>query len=220
MQKKEGISVRKPYSRMFFVICAMLMVLSAGAGATLAYLTDDAQAENVITIGDVSIDLTEPAWDPASGKNLVPDAAVPKNPRVTNTGSLDAWVFLRVSIPVKNISAVDADTKRKLPAADMELFRFEADSNWELVSENRTASAADYVYGYRTTVAPGSSTTEFFREVSLVNYLEGELNPEEQFTIPVEAVAIQWNAERAEAGLKKIYEECLKQEESNAKEGI
>ena len=83
-----------------------------------------------------------------------------------------------------------------------------------------SADTAEYVYGYETTVAPGESTTELFREVKLVNYLEGELDTEEKFVIPVEAVAIQWNVEQADAGLERIYGEYLKQEETNEKEGI
>ena len=183
-------------------------------------MTDAHQAENVITIGDVSIDLTEDEWNPEEGEDLIPQAVIPKNPEVTNTGSLDAWVFLRVSIPVRNISVVDPDTQRKLSAADTELFTFEPDGNWELVSEVVSADTAEYVYGYETTVAPGESTTELFREVKLVNYLEGELDTEEKFVIPVEAVAIQWNVEQADAGLERIYGEYLKQEETNEKEGI
>ncbi len=208
------------HSKLIMAAAAILALAAAGTGASVAWMTDAHQAENVITIGDVSIDLTEDEWNPEEGEDLIPQAVIPKNPEVTNTGSLDAWVFLRVSIPVRNISVVDPDTQRKLSAADTELFTFEPDGNWELVSEVVSADTAEYVYGYETTVAPGESTTELFREVKLVNYLEGELDTEEKFVIPVEAVAIQWNVEQADAGLERIYGEYLKQEETNEKEGI
>lgn len=213
-------SVKNLHSKLIMAAAAILALAAAGTGASVAWMTDAHQAENVITIGDVSIDLTEDEWNPEEGEDLIPQAVIPKNPEVTNTGSLDAWVFLRVSIPVRNISVVDPDTQRKLSAADTELFTFEPDGNWELVSEVVSADTAEYVYGYETTVAPGESTTELFREVKLVNYLEGELDTEEKFVIPVEAVAIQWNVEQADAGLERIYGEYLKQEETNEKEGI
>lgn len=212
--------MKNMHSKLIMAAAAILALAAAGTGASVAWMTDAHQAENVITIGDVSIDLTEDEWNPEEGEDLIPQAVIPKNPEVTNTGSLDAWVFLRVSIPVRNISVVDPDTQRKLPAADTELFTFEPDGNWELVSEVVSADTAEYVYGYETTVAPGESTTELFREVKLVNYLEGELDTEEKFVIPVEAVAIQWNVEQADAGLERIYGEYLKQEETNEKEGI
>lgn len=213
-------SVKNTHSKLIMAAAAILALAAAGTGASVAWMTDAHQADNIITVGDVSIDLTEDEWNPEEGKDLIPQAVIPKNPEVTNTGSLDAWVFLRVSIPVRNISVVNPDTQRKLPAADTELFSFEPDGNWELVSEVVSADTAEYVYGYKTTVAPGESTTELFQEVKLVNYLEGELDTEEKFVITVEAVAIQWNAERADAGLEKIYGEYLKQEETNEKEGI
>lgn len=69
-----------------FVI-ALITMASLGVGATMAYFTDSASAENVITMGKVDIDLDEPNFDPDDDDNeitnVVPNQAIVKDPTIT-----------------------------------------------------------------------------------------------------------------------------------------
>lgn len=190
-------------------------------GLTMAYMSDKDQTTNVITVGDVTVDLTETNWKPETGVNILPRTEVAKNPEVTNTGSVDAWIFLKVRSPKKNIITVDNKTKRKKPAADVELFSFTSNSKWELVSKTDKGSEVEYVYGYKDIVKTKEKTQSLFDSVTMVNYLEGSIDKKEKLTLPVEAMAVQWNVDKADVGLKKIYEYYLSQDkyDQNTKTG-
>ncbi len=210
----------KHYKKTAAAVLGCMGIFLASAGITNAFLQKPAgRLDNVVTPGSIGTELTEPLWKKEAGKDLVPGQAVSKNPMVTNTGENDSWVFLRVDVPVRRISLVDPETKRKTEKKDRELLSFQADTDaWELVEKKTDAGAAHYVYGFKKILPKGASTPPLFGEVAFVNYLEGELNPEEVLTMPIEAVAIQSNVENAYAGLKSVYQEYLEQETADGKE--
>ena len=167
--------------------------------------------ENRITLGKIDVQLTETKWRPEKGKQLVPKSKVDKNPAVTNTGKNEAWVFLRVQIPSKKMVLVDPVSRKKREAAKTELFSFKADASWELIEREEHESETIYTYGYRSILPPGQTTTALFESVTLVNYLEGELDEEEELFIPVETMAIQTNVCDPGAGLQTVYQQYLQQ---------
>lgn len=80
---------------------AVILVLTAVAGASLAYLTDKDEAENVFTVGNVDIELTEPNWDKDGGGedeavDAYPGEPLAKDPTVTNNGENPCFVRLSV----------------------------------------------------------------------------------------------------------------------------
>lgn len=203
----------------------LLLVLTAAVGCstfglTMAYMTDSEQNTNVITVGDVTVDLTETKWNPENGKDILPLETVEKNPQVTNTGSVNTWIFLKVKNPKKNIITVNNTSKRKNASATVELFSFTANSKWELLSKTESDSEVEYLYGYKDVVTPGQTTQSLFDSVTAVNYMEGSLGENDALNIPIEAMAIQWNVDKADVGLKKIYDYYLNQKAVNDKEGI
>ena len=203
----------------------LLLVLTAAVGCstfglTMAYMTDSEQNTNVITVGDVTVDLTETKWNPENGKDILPLETVEKNPQVTNTGSVNTWIFLKVKNPKKNIITVNNTSKRKNASANVELFSFTANSIWELLSKTESDSEVEYLYGYKDVVTPGQTTQSLFDSVTAVNYMEGSLGENDALNIPIEAMAIQWNVDKADVGLKKIYDYYLNQKAVNDKEGI
>lgn len=208
------------YKKTAAAILGCMGIFLASAGVTNAFLQKPAgRLDNAVTPGGIGTELTEPLWKKEAAKDLVPGQAVSKNPIVTNTGKNDSWVFLRVDVPVRRISLVDPATKRKTEKKDTELLSFQADQDaWELVEKKTDVGAAHYVYGFKKILRKGASTPPLFGEVGFVNYLEGELDPREVLTMPIEAVAIQSNAENADAGLKAVYQAYLAQETADGKE--
>lgn len=94
------------------VLLSVVLLGTVGIGATLAYFTDNDSAGNVITMGHVDIELTEPAWDSQAGdegiSNIVPGQSIAKDPTITlQEGSLDAYV--RVKLEIEGLESEKAD---------------------------------------------------------------------------------------------------------------
>lgn len=82
-------------------LAASMAVLAVG-GSSLAYFTDTDSADNVFTVGNIKIDLTEPNWDEegeAEAEYMYPGEPVAKDPTVTNTGANPAVVRIKVTFP-------------------------------------------------------------------------------------------------------------------------
>lgn len=209
----------KKYKKVLVAVFGCIGIFLASAGLTNAFLQKSMnELDNTITPGSIDLVLTEPLWKKEDASDLLPGQTVSKNPMVTNTGDNDSWVFLRVDVPVKNIRLVDPETKRKTEKMDTELLSFEADTSWELVSRTIDTDAVHYVYGFNKILKAGASTDALFSHVTIVNYLEGEIDPEEILTMPIEAVAIQANVESAGTGISAVYQEYLSQEAADGKE--
>lgn len=177
--------------------CAVVSALALGVGGTLAYLTDNETHTNTFTVGNVHVDLLEPSWPQADeNKNGVPDAAedlvpneeVAKDPKVQNTGENDAIVFMRVTVPMKDVSLV-ADDGTVANHAVQELFYMKQNSdaisvhnnnfnpNWiELTSKevtyqdpsaNPKTGQKVYVFGYKTALKGNNNTGEPVGEAAL-----------------------------------------------------
>lgn len=80
-----------------FLVVALIAVTAAG---TLAYFTDKDEKDNVFTVGNVDIVLTEEQWD-AAGKTdapeVYPNEALAKDPVVTNNGKNPCFVRIKVT---------------------------------------------------------------------------------------------------------------------------
>lgn len=81
----------------FLAAIAVILAAIAAVGASLAYFTDQKTAQNTFTIGNVKIELTEPAWK--DGAKLLPGIPVGKDPTVTNTGLAPCLVRVQVQWP-------------------------------------------------------------------------------------------------------------------------
>ncbi len=201
----------------FAALCGCLGVFLLSAGTTNAFLQrTTGQLDNEVTPGSIEAAMTESLWKEEDARDLSPGRTIAKNPSVTNTGENPSWVFLRVDVPVKRIIVVDQETKRKGEKKEVPLLTFQAEGSWSLVEEKREEGKISYVYGYQDILSPGESTPALFQEATLANYLEGELDPEEAFEMPVGAASIQSNVEGGDP--QSVYQEYLSQEAADGKE--
>ncbi len=98
-------------------------LLCAGAAAavivfTAAFLISYDETTNVFVAGNVKIVLSEykyPGNDSPTVKDLIPYQTIEKNPVVTNTGTSDAYIFLRLTVPAAQVTELD-EYGRKLTA--------------------------------------------------------------------------------------------------------
>ena len=102
-------------------ILACGLISALALSGTMAYLTDNESHTNTVQVsGNVRLDLVEENWDETdSDNNGVPDAAqktvpnqqIPKDPKVINTGENPMFVFLRMTVPVKDVTKVTDNGK-------------------------------------------------------------------------------------------------------------
>lgn len=81
--------------------CALVAVVLTFR-ISFSYLMDAERKDNVITIGNVDVELSEPSYTDSS--IVAAGDAPPKNPLLINKGTEDEYVFLRVAVPKKNVT--------------------------------------------------------------------------------------------------------------------
>ena len=132
-------------------ICLVAVIAAmAIAGASLAYFTAEDSAENVFTVGNVAIDLTEPNWDETGkveAEDVYPGEPLAKDPTVTNTGKNPC--FVRISVTgwdsLKNAKLSDQDITYRTDYVD------------EKLGENWVKHTDGYFY-YTKVLQPGETT--------------------------------------------------------------
>ena len=69
--------------------------------------------ENKITIGNISINLTEGDFDPDTTYPVVPGNVVNKAPKIANDGNRDEFVFMTVTVPKAQVTLLDESDANK-----------------------------------------------------------------------------------------------------------
>lgn len=156
------------------VALCLVVALAATAiiGGTLAYFTDSEQADNVFTVGNVDITLTEPNWD-ASGKldapNAYPGEALKKDPTVANTGANPCFVRIKVE-------GLDVLGQNNMITI-------------EGLSENWTE--LNGYYYYNTVLEAGQSTGALFQQIRIPTSVTNGFNGNYDVVVTAEAVQAQ-----------------------------
>ena len=156
------------------LVTALVGVLAVGS--IFAFFTDKDTATNEFTVGNVSIDLTEPNWNPDNGKDLVPNQTVKKDPTITNDGVNDEYVFAKVTVPNAAVTAATKDGE-VLPEANEDLFYYEVNSGWTLINTAEEEGQTVYTYVWGTADKPtalkkNAKTSAIFDSVTFINLVE------------------------------------------------
>lgn len=183
---------RKNLKKVIVAGAAIAVMLVGGASA---YFTATDDATNTWTVGNVAIDLQEPAYDASEKDNITPNQQLDKDPVVENTGSNEAFIFVKFSIPKASVKTVGSDGK-PTEASVQELFDYTVNDNWTLIDEASGTDSNTYIYAYGTEeqclgVDPEETTAVVFKDgkIKFKNVLEGQVDS--SLTLPVYAYAIQ-----------------------------
>lgn len=168
-------------------LCSVIGALAVGG--TSAYLTDYGKTTNTFTVGKVDIDLKEPNWNPEDHTKIVATEEMKKDPQITNVGKNDAYVYMEVSVPVKNVITANADGSRK-EAGATELFSWNKSASWTLMGSKTVGTNKVYLYNYNKVVKPTETTEALFKTITFANVVEGQVD-EQQLDVDVRAYAIQ-----------------------------
>ena len=209
------------------ILCTASIVGVIGVAGVMAYLTDVDTASNTLTTGQVKIDLQEPLWDtgtdsnnndiPDYAENIAPNSTITKDPQVKNTGKNNAYIYLKVTVPAKEVITVNDDgtPKNNGTATATQLFTYDLaqNSKWvEITAERKTNRNSEtnkiesytYVYYYNEEVAPNATTDKLFTQVKYANVIEGQ-NDNATVNIDIQAYAIQSENLPANTTIEQAY---------------
>ncbi len=141
--------------------CAVTLVV---VGVIRAYFTEVEVKENKITIGNISINLTEGSFDPETTYPVVPGSVVNKAPKIANDGNRDEFVFMTVTVPKAQVTLLyESGTNKGNPKTNLaentpqQLFRLVAEpTDPNTVLQVPTISGRDIDFTYHS----GSDTGE------------------------------------------------------------
>ncbi len=196
-KKGKGGKDKKKVFKLATAVVAMLAVMMIGGVSAYFTATDD--VINSWTVGNVDIELQEPQYD-ASGDErigITPNKDLAKDPQIQNTGSNDAFVFLKVTVPKANVIVAAQDGTRGRKHMQ-ELFDYGINSSWVLVDSKEGEAVNTYIYAYGnsaacTPLAPNGVTGVLFNEgiITFKNVIEGQGLENSTLEMPIEAFGIQ-----------------------------
>lgn len=175
-------------------LCILMAIIAVSS--TFAYFIDRATVTNRFTVGDIKVELTEPNWDEENAKLITPNKTMTKDPKVTNTGHNDEFVFLKVVVPRADIKTA-SDDGTAIESKVQDLFSYDVNENWKLVKEDVTDTESIYYYAYQgaddsmKVLVPNASTNTLFDSVKFVNAIEGQGLEGKDLAIDIDVMAIQ-----------------------------
>ena len=142
--------------RKLLIVSVLAILVAVTAAGTLAYFTDTGTAHNVITTGNVKIELKEWADEaceqPFQDKTgVMPGTKVTKIVKVENTGTGAAFVRLYVE---KNVYRADQKPMKSDPVS------------LDFDNRNWTYSESEGYYYYNRPLEPGKTTEPLFTTVT------------------------------------------------------
>ena len=168
------------------IAVAAALAATTAISATLAYFTDAEQKDNVFTVGNVDITLTEPNWD-SDGSSDAPEAypgeALAKDPTVKNDGANPC--FVRIKVEGWDVLGENNKITYRTDYVDNKL-----GDNWKLHDDG-------YFY-YNQVLAVGATTDALFDQIviptTVTNGFDGS------YDLVVKAEAVQAQGARARFG--------------------
>lgn len=186
-----------------YVVLSLLVAAVAVSGVS-AYFTATDTATNNFTVNKVDVELTEPNWpgvkvepgdDGVTGTDddvitevpvvVTPNQAITKDPTVKNLGNVDQYVFVKVTVPYKNIVTAKPDGTKNAKA-ETDLFSWTVNTGWSLVQSDKIPAAdgadygvVEYIYAYGSATemtalaANATTTTALFNSVTMCNAVDG-----------------------------------------------
>lgn len=146
--------------RKLVLTSAVVLILALLAAGTFAYFTKDARATNVITTGTIDITLNDEirgGKETGTGwklEGVMPGQAVEKKVSITNNGSAEAWLRVKLAVRV----TVDGEEMPLTFGDGQSVLQFETGDGW---------LAQDGYYYYRDATKSGDTTGELFHGLQL-----------------------------------------------------
>lgn len=166
------------------LVCAFIVIcFSMVAYSTVAYFTYEDKSTNVITMGNIKIDLQEygisdegAAPIPFEGAlNVLPGLSVSRTVQVKNVGAQPAWIRISVTKSITLAEGTDGEADLSLVSLDL---------------NNEDWTEKDGYFYYKESLLPGETTKPLFTRVSFASDM-GNLYQNSKATIKVNAQGTQ-----------------------------
>lgn len=194
MESKDAMQVNVANSnngkRFAAAAVSAALVATLAVGGSIAYLTDSATIENQFTLDtNLAISLEEANFDAETAQGLLPTQEVLKDPKVSNDGTVEAYIAATVRIPVMSGNILSDDNKLQA-VQDHDLYSYELGEGWAQYGDAVVKDGfKTYTYLYTGTLAGNAKTAPIFDAVKVANFTE---DPGlENVNIDVAAYAIQ-----------------------------
>ena len=208
--------MKKTRKKLIVIVMALIAIMAISG--TAAYFTSTDEVTNTWTVGKVEVELSEPEYDKyrsEEARELTPNYEVHKDPKASNTGTNDAFVFMRVQIPKATVEVVNQDGTSTGEASLQELFDYKWNLGWTAIDSKQVEDTdgnlfQEYVLVYGTADActvlePGDSTSVLFMNaigtninnpgktglITFKNIVEGQGLENVKLDMKVETFAIQ-----------------------------
>lgn len=211
------------------LLIVLVLVLSS-----LAHFTSRDAVTNRYSAADLDIKIVEDNFDrlpDTEKKFLEPNKLLDKDPRVRNTDHEDAFVFVRVTVPVRSITTVAEDGTRGVKSPQ-EIFWLKTSDDKSILQnsfhtepvsggagswvelptfEEGTDLSADertYVFGYSVYLKSGETTGTLFDYIQMKNCLQDEVEASSKIIVDVHAWGVQTQGvdgvEKDDNGAKRV----------------
>ena len=177
----------------FAMVLSMIAILAIGG--TIAYFTAEDSAENVFTVGNVEIELTEPNWDnqgSVDGENAYPGEPLAKDPTVTNIGNNPC--FVRIKVSGLNVLQIHSLSEELIRIRNSNYELDEVNEGW-FYTQHESEQDGEYTYIYYNKVLGTeednkTTATPAFSHI-VIPFDTNNEGTGEEFTIDVIAQAVQ-----------------------------
>jgi len=205
--------MKKNINKLMGIIAIVALLAIISVSGIIAYLTSTDTKTNEFSIGSVKIKLLEPAWNgdgvtdtdgdgiPDFAEHVAPNAVIPKDPQIKNTGENKAYVYLKITVPVRKLITANLDgTLVNDEATETPLFTYNVNSeDWtEITSASEEIKNASNeviekvnVYYYKNELETNQTTSPLFETVKFANIVDDTEESSENYSIKVDAYAIQ-----------------------------
>lgn len=188
------------------IAVACVLLIAIAIGITLSYFTDEKDAENIFTVGDVRLNIVEPNYpQKASDRVMYSESVIAKDPTIINIGSNSEYVYMLVSLPKENVTLLDENGQKiKNTPEKTEIFKLMSnsenrltennisyDSNWIFLGKNDYEDECTYIFAYKDILEKSGKTSTLFDKVQLKSFIEGELSENAVENIGIKAYGIQ-----------------------------
>ncbi len=166
-----------------FVCSVIAIVLSLAAFGTTAYFSYEDNTENIITAGDVKIELLESSE--AVGKaeasykktvDAMPDTAITKITYIKNIGSKSAWIRVSIDKAIEFAEGISGEPDLSLLSLDFNM------ENWQ---------EKDGYFYYLKELKSGETTEPLFTTVQFSKDMKNKYQNSKAI-IDIKAQATQW----------------------------
>lgn len=199
---EEIVQKKKMSKKLKYFIIGLSIISILSVSSIYAFLGDNEQKKESVMVGDdVLVELYEPSYNESSGQSLSAGATIAKDPYAENKGKVDAWVFMKIEVPKKNLTVSGASSPSMV-----DLYSFTTNTGWTEISRTSGTNSTTYIYGYNSILKAGQRTsTPLYNQVKVVNFIDitefdtnlnGNLEDDERlFTISVNVMSIQSSAD-------------------------